>query len=116
MGDDPHGAYDRSVAKLTAAFAGLDLADPVQLPFGRLRAAQAVAVHFVDVLTHGWDLATATGQHPALAPDLAIAAIAIVDAYPPDAWGTSQFFAHKVAAADDDPPYVRLVSLLGRRP
>jgi hypothetical protein len=31
-------------------------------------------------------------------------------------WGTPQFFADKIAARDDDPPYVQLVALVGRQP
>ena len=98
----------------TAAFDATDLADDVHMPFGVLPAAQAVAVHFVDILVHGWDLAVATGQDAALPDDLAEAAMGIVAAYPPDVWGTPQFFADKVEARTDDPPYVRLVSLVGR--
>lgn len=116
VGDDPHGAYDRSAAEVTAAFAAADPADEIRLPFGLLPAEQALAVHFVDVLVHGWDLAVATGQDPVLPSDVAEAAIAIVAAYPPDVWGTPMFFADKVDSAADDPPYVRLVSLLGRHP
>jgi uncharacterized protein (TIGR03086 family) len=116
VGDDPHGSYDRSAALVTAAFDGTDLAGDVHMPFGVLPAAQAVAVHFVDVLVHGWDLAVGTGQHPALPDDLAEAALGIVAAYPPEVWGTPQFFADKVPVQSDDPPYVRLVALVGRQP
>jgi uncharacterized protein (TIGR03086 family) len=116
VGDDPHGSYDTSAAAVTAAFAATDLAVDVHMPFGVLPAAQAVAVHFVDVLVHGWDLAVATGQDPALPDDLAEVALGIVAAYPPEVWGTPQFFADKIAARDDDPPYVQLVALVGRQP
>ena len=72
LGEDdagPAAAYDRSATAVTAAFAALDLGeDTVVMPFGELPASHAVAVHFVDVLVHGWDLATATGQDPTLDP------------------------------------------------
>jgi uncharacterized protein (TIGR03086 family) len=115
--DDPAGAYDRSATAVTAAFAGLDLAtDRLTMPFGELPAAHAVAVHFVDVLTHGWDLAAATGQDPTLDPELATAALDVVAGYPPEAWGTPRFFAHQVPVPDTAPPHVRLVAVLGRHP
>jgi uncharacterized protein (TIGR03086 family) len=117
LGDDPVAAYQGSARAVTAAFAGLDLvADRLVMPFGELPASQAVAVHFVDVLTHGWDLATATGQDPTLDPELATAALDIVAGYPPEAWGTPQFFAHQVPVPDSSPPHIRLVALLGRHP
>jgi uncharacterized protein (TIGR03086 family) len=86
------------------------------MPFGELPASHAVAVHFVDVLAHGWDLATATGQDATLDPELSVAALDIVAGYPPEVWGTPQFFAHQVPVPATAPPHIRLVALLGRRP
>ena len=116
VGDDPLAAYDRSAAAVTAAFASADPATEIDFPFGALPVAQAVFVHFVDILVHGWDLAVATGQDPALPDDLAEAALLVVASYPPDVWGTPQFFADKIGSSPDDPPYIRLVKLVGREP
>ena len=116
VGDDPLAAYDRSAAAVTAAFAAADPATEISFPFGVIPAQQAVAVHFVDILVHGWDLAVATGQDPALPDDLAEAALAVVALYPPDVWGTPQFFAEKIASSADEPAYVRLVKLVSREP
>ena len=114
VGDDPLGAYTASVEAVTDAFARADLATEVDLPFGRLPAAQAVAVHFVDALAHGWDLAVALGRDSRLDPDLASAALDIVAFYPPDVFGTPIFFAEQQQCATDAPPDVRLVATLGR--
>lgn len=114
VGDDALAAYDRSAAAATSAFAAADPSTEISFPFGVLPAQHAVAVHFVDILVHGWDLAVATGQDPALPDDLAEAALLVVATYPPEVWGTPQFFAHEVASSPDDPPYVRLVKLVGR--
>lgn len=116
VGDDHRRGYDRSADAVTAAFATVDMAGEMTLPFGRLPVAQAVAVHFVDVLAHGWDLAVATGQDATLDAELCDAAMAIVAAYPPEVWGDPQFFAHQVPASDGDPPHLRLVRMLGRQP
>lgn len=113
-GDDVVADYERSAAQVTAAFAAADPATELSFPFGVLPVEHAVAVHFVDVLVHGWDLAVAIGQDPALPDDLSEAALAIVGTYPPDVWGTPAFFAERIEAAPDDPPYVRLVKLVGR--
>lgn len=116
VGDDARAAYAHSSEALTAAFAVADLAAELDMPFGRLPAAQALAVHFVDVLTHGWDLAVATGQDATLDPELASTAIDIVGFYPPDVFGTEQYFAEGLPVPADAPPDVRLVAMLGRRP
>ncbi len=116
VGEDPLAAYDRSAAAVTAAFADADPTTEVGFPFGVIPVQHAVAVHFVDILVHGWDLAVATGQDPALPDDLAEAALAVVALYPPEVWGTPQFFADEVASSPDEPAYVRLVKLVGRAP
>lgn len=117
VGDDLHAAYDESAAEVTAQFAGLDLrAGQVELPFGALPASHAVAVHFVDVLMHGWDLAVATGQDPTLNPEMCNAALEIVAAYPPESWGDQKFFAHKVSVDPSTARHDRLAATLGRQP
>jgi uncharacterized protein (TIGR03086 family) len=114
VGDDPLGAYTASVDAVTDAFARAGLGAEVDLPFGRLPAAQAVAVHFVDVLAHGWDLGVALGRDSRLDPGLASAALDIVAFYPPDVFGTPIFFAEQQPCPTDAPPDVRLVATLGR--
>ena len=114
VGDDAQGAYIRSADAVIAAFGAADLDADLDMPFGRFATAQALAVHFVDVLTHGWDLAVATGQDAALDPELAAVAIDIVGFYPPDVFGTEQFFAEGLPAPDDASPGERLVAMLGR--
>jgi len=39
--------------------------DVVEIPFGRVPTALAVQLRIAELLTHGWDLARATGQAPA---------------------------------------------------
>lgn len=118
VGNDLHAAFDRSAAQVTERFAALDLvANPsVELPFGTFPVSAAVAVHFVDVLVHGWDLAHATGQDPTLEPELCHAALKIVASYPAESWGELKFFASQVPVEDGAPPHERLVATLGRRP
>ena len=114
VGDDAAAVFAASATAVTAAFDGADLDAEVALPFGRLPGAQAVAVHFVDVLAHGWDLAVALGRDAALDHELASTALDIVGFYPPDVFGSPVFFAEQQPCPADAPPDVRLVATLGR--
>ena len=50
----------------------------VKLPFGDLPGSMLVGLATTDTLTHGWDLAKATGQPTDLSPDLASSVLASV--------------------------------------
>jgi len=72
LGDDPTGAFRASAAELRALFAVPGaLAKPTWTPFGEQPAAVLVEMRVTEMLTHGWDLATATGQSTDLDPELA---------------------------------------------
>jgi uncharacterized protein (TIGR03086 family) len=116
VGDDPAAVFAASADVITAALGAADLDAAVAFPFGRLPAAQAIAVHFVDVLVHGWDLAMALGRDASLDPRLASAALDIVAFYPPELFGTPAYFAEQRPSPHGAPPDVRLVSALGRTP
>ena len=112
----PLAEFDESAAAMTAAAEAVD--DPkrlVRLPAGEPPASFAVAVHATDMLIHGWDVATATGQDPALDPTLCLAATAVMERYPPSFWGPGQFFAERIPTDSRD-PQERLLSLAGREP
>jgi len=113
LGDDPAGAYRRSAALVSAAWQDPALLDqPFELPIGVLPGRAAVTLHLVETVTHGWDLARATGQHPAFDPDVVRTAAQFMQGErPPGA-----AFAAPVPAADDLPEIDRLAALLGRTP
>jgi uncharacterized protein (TIGR03086 family) len=72
IGDDPSGAYRESAALLREVFAGEGaLARIVPTPFGERPAALLVEMRVVEMMTHGWDLARATGQSTDLDPEVA---------------------------------------------
>ena len=78
IGDrDPMAAYEASADDLLAAFAepGV-LGRTVTMPFGEMPAAGLASFRFVDLISHAWDLAQATGQSTDIAPELCEVALA----------------------------------------
>ncbi|GAA4874861.1 TIGR03086 family metal-binding protein [Actinomycetospora straminea] len=84
---------------------------------GQQRSARAsLAVHFADVLVHGWDLARAAGLPYRLDEDLATAAERVVSAFPDLAWGPGAAFAARLDAGPGASAGDRLLALTGRDP
>ena len=61
LGGDPAAAWTASADAVIRAFADADLDRQVDMRFGCVPVRQAILVHFVDVLTHGWDPAGPRG-------------------------------------------------------
>ena len=78
-GDEPDfasgdylGAFDAGAQASVAAFSADGVMEKMlTLPFGPMPGAGFVGLAATDTFTHGWDLAKATGQDTALAPELA---------------------------------------------
>ena len=69
---DLMAAYDEGIKRSLAAFGTPGaLEQNVVLPFGEFPGAMFCALATTDTLTHGWDLAKATGQSTDIAPQLA---------------------------------------------
>ena len=118
VGDDPGAAYGRASAALLAAIgtAGA-LERAAELPIGTVPGIVAVRLALTDTLTHGWDLAVATGQPADLPPDLAELALAFCNgAVSDDMRGPSAPFAAVVTPPDDATAGEQLVAFLGRNP
>lgn len=117
LADDPATQFRASSAALAAAVARPGALEvDWSMPWGDTPGNHAVAVHAVDVLVHGWDLAVATRQDVVLDAGLSEYALAIVAAYPASAWGDGGFFADPVDVDPSTPPGLRLVAALGRTP
>ena len=83
--------------------------------FGDPQKKQGLEMAFVEQLVHGWDLAKATGQKTNMPPDLAEAALKIVDGkMPPEQRG--EFFGPEVEVPDDASPQEKLLAYSGREP
>ena len=117
LGDDPAGAYRRSAAAMDAAWRDPALLDRTfALPIGVLPGRAALTLHLVETVVHGWDVARATGQRPAFAPDVVRTAMQFTQASAPGDRPPGAAFAPSVPVADDLPEIDRLAALLGRTP
>jgi uncharacterized protein (TIGR03086 family) len=122
LGDDPPGAYRRSVEEAMEALhrPGV-LEGTLKLPFGEMPAQFALGLHVVDNLVHRWDLATATGQDHLLNAESAGLALQMCHsnfaALPADqVRGPGKPFGPIVEWSSEAPVHERLVAFLGRHP
>jgi uncharacterized protein (TIGR03086 family) len=74
----PLDAYTTSMEAMHAAFAAPGaLKRTVSMPAAEISAVELAAFRVVDLVSHAWDLARATGQNTDLAPDVCEAALSI---------------------------------------
>ncbi|HET9897268.1 MAG TPA: TIGR03086 family metal-binding protein [Streptosporangiaceae bacterium] len=108
-------AYRAAGAALTEAFGQPgSLERIVAMPIGEVPGIAALHLRVTELLTHGWDLATATGQDVEFPGDLAAAELAFTRAQlgnvPPGRFP----FAPPRQVAEDAPAIEQLVACLGR--
>lgn len=113
--DDLHATYGEDTADLVEAFRGPGAMERrYLLPIGELSAEQTIDLRTIESLTHGWDLAQATGRPLAsdrVIVDRAISVSrALLKRLPP---GRGPFGAPKPVSADA-PALDQLAALLGR--
>jgi len=89
----------------------------VEVPWGKIPGRFAIAGYIQEILTHGWDLAKATGQPTERDPELAFFALAGAKRIlPPEARGDDIPFGPVVPVPPDAAPYAQLAAWLGRQP
>jgi uncharacterized protein (TIGR03086 family) len=114
LGADPRRAYQRSAEAAAAAFdAPGALSAPCAVSYGPVSGEVYAGHRFIDVLVHGWDLATATGQDATIEPALADACWAVVEPQLGMLRGSGMFGDAPAGEASSD-PQTRLLSQLGR--
>lgn len=117
LGSDPAAAYRQGADELKRAWrqpGRLDQSYP--MPMGMMPGPAVMRLRTVETVTHGWDLAKATGQIPQFDEDLVDVANATANpnrgiSRPPNAP-----FVDPVDVSDDAPAIDRLAAAMGRRP
>jgi uncharacterized protein (TIGR03086 family) len=112
----PLEAYSASAAAMLAAFAEPGaLERTVQMPFGEFPAAGLAGFRFVDLISHAWDLAKATGRSTDLAPELCESALAMSRQRMDGRDRTPLPFKDEVVVPADAPAADRLAGYLGKQ-
>ena len=71
FGPDPGAAYEERRQELLGAVRGAGAVErDWELPFGTLAGSMMATIVFMEHLTHGWDVAKATGQDTTMPGDL----------------------------------------------
>ena len=112
----PLEVYVASAEAMRAAFAEPGaLERTVTMPAAEIPASELAGFRVIDLVSHAWDLARATGQPTDFAPDLCQAALAIAQQRL-GAWDRAQTpFKDEVPVPDDAPAADRLAAFLGKQ-
>jgi uncharacterized protein (TIGR03086 family) len=117
-GDDPAGQFRAAADGLVAGWRdnGFDRMVTVT-GGGELPGEMVFNMTVMEYLTHGWDLAVATGQPVPYSDDEAAAVLARAEGtLPPQYRGEGMPFGDIVPVAPDAPAIDRLVGFMGRAP
>ena len=111
-------AYRVARSRATAAWADEAKLDAVvEVPWGKVPGRIAVSGYVQEILTHGWDLAKATGQPTEGDPELAAWTLVLARRIlPPEPRGGEVPFGPVVRVPPDAGPYAQLAAWLGRQP
>lgn len=116
FGSDAAGTYaTRRTALLDAIRSQGVLERNWEMPFGMIPGAMMANIAFMEHLTHGWDLAKATGQDTTIAPDLVTECIDVVTPMG-EMLRMPGVCGPPVEVAADAPAQDRLIAFLGRSP
>jgi uncharacterized protein (TIGR03086 family) len=115
--DDLFAANRAAAAAAQEFFARPDgLTTMYKLPFGELPGQFFIGIRTADVLTHAWDLATASGQSSDIDPELATETLAALRAFVGAQFrGPGKPFHEEQPCSGERAPADQLAAFLGRR-
>jgi uncharacterized protein (TIGR03086 family) len=114
LGNDPLAAYEHSANRAGDAFAAPGALDaPCAVSYGPVTGSIYAGHRFLDVLIHGWDLATATGQEATLDPVLVEGCWVVIEPQA-EMLKASGMFGGEVSVPPGASAQTRLLAALGR--
>lgn len=116
LGGDPIAAYRQSAQELKHAWADRSLLERAYPgPFGMIPGPVLLQLRLADNITHGWDLARATGQTPRYDEDVVETALTFTRQNLGGERRPGGPFAPPVDVSPDRPAIDRLAAFMGRR-
>ena len=116
LGTDPLRTYDDSALVAAAAFRAPGAMEaPCAVSYGPVPGEIYCGHRFLDVLIHGWDVATSTGQGTSLDPGLVEACFEVIEPQM-DMLAGSGMFGTTVDVPEGADRQTQLLAVLGRRP
>ena len=114
---DPAGEFRAAANSLIAGWQEYGLDRPVRVTGGESPGPMVFNMTVMEYLTHGWDLATATGQPVPYTEEEAADMLARAETtLPPQYRGAGMPFGDIVPIDEGAPAIDRAVAFLGRRP
>lgn len=109
-------AHRATAAAAQATFARPDaMTTMFALPFAQVPGSILIGMRSTDLLTHAWDLATATGQSTDVDPELAGHLLGLArERVRPELRGPGKFFGAERACTADRSPADQVAAFLGR--
>lgn len=116
LGSDPGANYQTRRAALLEAIRREGVLDRTwEMPWGSMPGQLQAGIVFMEHLTHGWDVAKATGQDTTIADDLVTECMEVVT--PMDAMlRMPGVCGPAVTVPDNASPTDKLVAFMGRQP
>ncbi|GAA4235012.1 TIGR03086 family metal-binding protein [Streptosporangium album] len=116
-GADPAREFRTTAASLVAGWEKYGLDRQIAVTSGKMPGEKAFNMTVMEYLTHGWDLAVATGQPIPFTEQEAAETLARAEAtLPPEYRGEKLPFGEIVPVDEHASAVDRLVAFLGRRP
>jgi uncharacterized protein (TIGR03086 family) len=114
VGDDPVGAYERSVEVAKRAFGAPGAMEvTVHFLYGDYSGSEYASQMFLDLLVHGWDVAAGSGQDRTLDPELVEACYPVAEEMTAAGRDTG-VYGDDLSMAGESDVQTRLLALLGR--
>jgi uncharacterized protein (TIGR03086 family) len=114
---EPAADFDRAAADLVAGWRNVPADRPVRIATSEVPQEMAFAMTLMEYVTHGLDLAIATGQAVPFGDDVLETTLAAARAtLPPQYRGAGKAFGDEVPVPDDAPALDRLLGFMGRDP